>query len=142
MDSNTVYSNLNPVILPDATLVPQQWEKDAKAGRVQIVGFKYTKEEYRIVLDVLQVPNGLEIAIGNYILRKTSWSTRRRSLQVEAKTLSAGNTATSQTVQEELQSVNASVSKAKAEISPILQNVYDKQRLLKEGYKLRPWPVD
>lgn len=142
MDSNTVYSNLNPVILPDATIVPQQWEKDAKAGRVQIVGFKYTKEEYRIVLDVLQVPNGLEIAIGNYILRKTSWSTRRRSLQVEAKTLSAGNTATSQTVQEELQSVNASVSKAKAEISPILQNVYDKQRLLKEGYKLRPWPVD
>lgn len=121
MDINGVMTTVQP-------LSAQQ--KDQSCGRVQVVGFKYTVEEYRIVVDILNVPTNLEVAIGNYILRKTSWSNRRRSIQVEAKTLSSTSATVTQTTAEELASVNAKVGKAEASKSEILQRVYDKRRLL------------
>lgn len=111
------------------------WVKDYKAGRVQLVGFKYKEQEYKIVVDIVNIPPGLEVAIGNFELRRTTWSNRRRSIQVDLKTLSTNSAVAQQTTAEELASVNASVGKAEATKSPILQQVYDKLRLLNEAKK-------
>jgi len=119
---------------PNSSNVSQQ-EKDAKSGRVQIVGFKYKDNEYRAIIDILAVPVGLEVAIGNYQTRKTTWSTRRRSIQVDLKTLSASTATVAQTTAEELASVNASVGKVEASKSKLLQGVFDKRKLLKEAQK-------
>jgi hypothetical protein len=133
-ESLDINNQFSPVDVVGATGVSQQ-EKDSKAGRVQIVGFKYKDTEYRAVIDILTVPIGLEIAIGNFQTRKTTWSTRRRSIQIDLKTLTGSSSVAQQTTAEELASVNASVGKAEASKSYILQKVYDKLILLDEAKK-------
>ena len=51
---------------------------------LQFTAFKRTKEEVREVIDILQVPSGLEIATGTSIVEKTSYKNRARSLIIEA----------------------------------------------------------
>ena len=116
-------------------LTPENNPKDSRAGRVQIVGFRYKKEEFKIVVDIITLPSELTVATGNYLARKTLWVRgRARSISVETKALNTGTSANGvETNAETLASVNASVSKAEASISPLLQKVYDKQRLLKEN---------
>lgn len=106
-------------------------DKEVVSGRVQIVGYKYTKTEYKLIIDVLNIPEGIELAIGNYIGRKTSWSTRRRSIQIDVKSLNGGNM--NQTIAEELASVNVSVGQAEAKKSKLLQSVFDKRNLMKKA---------
>lgn len=110
--------------------------KDNKAGRVQIVAFRYREEEYRMVIEILRIPINLWIATGNYILRRTQWVLgRRRSISAETKVLTSNAAMTTQTTAEELSSVNASVGKAEASKSYLLQKVFDKRKLLKEAQK-------
>ena len=113
--------------------------KDNKAGRVQIVSFRYRDEEYRMIVEVLSIPTNLWIATGNYILRRTQWVLgRRRSITAETRVLTSSTAVANQTTAEELASVNASVGKVEASKSLLLQKVYDKRRLLKEAQKNFP----
>lgn len=112
--------------------------KDDDAGRVQIVGFRYKDEEFKIVVDLIQVPPELCVATGNYLTRRTLWvQGKPRSICVETKVLTS-NTSTTQTEAEVLASVAATVTPAEASMSPLLQSVYDKQRLLKDAAKGYP----
>ena len=127
-DENTV----TPLDLTDAE------PKDDDAGRVQIVGFRYKDEEFKIVVDLIQVPPELCVATGNYLTRRTLWvQGKPRSICVETKVLTS-NTSTNQTEAEVLASVASTVVPAEASISPLLQKVYDKQRLLKDAAKGYP----
>ena len=51
---------------------------------LQFTAFKRTKEEVKEVIDILQVPSGLEIATGSSGLEKTPYRSKPRSLIVEA----------------------------------------------------------
>lgn len=109
--------------------------RDTVAGRVQMVAFRYRDEEYRVVIEILSIPPNLWIATGNSVLRRTQWVLgRRRAITAETKVLSSGTVA-QQTTAEELSSVNASVGKAEATKSQLLQRVFDKRRLLQEAQK-------
>jgi hypothetical protein len=109
--------------------------RDSLAGRVQIVAFRYRDEEYKVVLEVLSIPNNLWIATGNYILRRTQWALgRRRTISIETKVLNS-STVDVETKSEELNSVKASVSKVEASKSKLLQSVYDKRSLLEDAKK-------
>lgn len=113
----------------------EEYARDRDAGRVQIVGFRYKEDEFKITVDIIQIPTELYVATGNYITRRTHWvKGKPRSICIETKVLNTGGQV-SETTAEELSSVNASVSKAKAEMSPILQQVYDKRKLLKDSKK-------
>ena len=115
---------------------PASYLRDEIAGRVQIVAFRYRDEEYRMVVEVLQIPNNLWIATGNFILRRTEWALgRRRSITAETKVLTDSSATVAQTTAEELASVNASIGKAEASKSKLLQSVFDKRRLLTEARK-------
>ena len=118
------------------TVQPTSYLRDEIAGRVQIVAFRYRDEEYRMVVEILQIPPNLYIATGNFILRRTEWALgRRRSITAETKVLTSSASVADQTIAEELNSVNASVGKAEASKSPALQSVFDKRKLLKEAQK-------
>lgn len=107
-------------------------QKDNIAGRVQIVAFRYRNEEYRIILELLEVPENLWVGTGNYILRRTQWALgRRRSITIETKILNNAGTIV-ETTSEELNSVKASVSKVEASKSKLLQGVYDKRTQLED----------
>ena len=118
--------------------------KDDDAGRVQIVGFRYREEEFKIVVDLIQIPPELWVSTGNYLTRRTFWvKGKPRSICVETKVLNTAQQQTAQTDAEVLASVSASVTPAEASMSPLLQRVYDKKKLLKdvnEGYpRTRRW---
>jgi hypothetical protein len=107
--------------------------RDSIAGRVQIVAFRYRDEEYRVVLEILSIPNNLWIGTGNYILRRTQWVLgRRRSITIETKVLN-NSSITVETKSEELNSMKASVSKVEASKSKLLQSVFDKRILLEDA---------
>lgn len=111
------------------------YDKDEKAGRVQIVAFRYRDKEYKIVVELKQVPPELWVATGNYILRRTQWGLgKRRGLTVDTKVLSSGS-AVVQTSAEELNSVKASVSNIEASKSKLLQSVFDKRKHLNDAQK-------
>ena len=118
--------------------------KDDDAGRVQIVGFRYREEEFKIVVDLIQIPPELWVSTGNYLTRRTFWvKGKPRSICVETRVLNTAQQQTTQTDAEVLASVSASVTPAEASMSPLLQRVYDKKKLLKdvnEGYpRTRRW---
>lgn len=103
-------------------------EKDEVSGRCQIVAFKYRKEEFNVVVDIIKVPSELWIATGNYMGRKTSWKLgKRKSLKIDTKVLNQQGATEVETESETLSSVDASISKSAASISPLLQRVYDKK---------------
>jgi hypothetical protein len=109
--------------------------RDATAGRVQIVAFRYRDEEYKIVIEIQSIPNNLWVATGNYILRRTQWASgRRRSITIDTKVLSNGATIL-ETKAEELNSVKASVAKVEASKSKLLQSVFDKRVFLEDAKK-------
>lgn len=111
------------------------YNKDEIAGRVQIVAFKYRTEEYKIVVDLKNVPSNLWVGTGNYILRRTQWAEgRKRSITADTKVLSSGS-AVIQTSAEELNSVKASVSNIEASKSKLLQSVFDKRKHLNDAQK-------
>lgn len=108
---------------------------DELAGRVQIVSYRYRDEEYRIVVELVQVPENLWVGTGNYILRRTQWGEgKRRGVTLDTKVLSSGNI-TLQTSSEELSSVKASVSNIEASKSKLLQSVFDKRKHLNDAQK-------
>jgi hypothetical protein len=124
---------------------PGRDPKDLLAGRVQIVGFKHRELEYKIIADIVSLPPELWVATGNYLSRKTLWvKGKPRSISVDGKLLSSSNIATAETDSQTLSSINASVSKSDASISPILQRVYDRRRLIEESSSYRgryyQWP--
>lgn len=107
--------------------------RDSIAGRVQIVAFRYREEEYRIILEIQNIPSNLWVATGNYILRRTQWGLgRRRSITIETKVLNNSG-AIVETTSEELSSVKASVSKVEASKSKLLQSVFDKRTQLEDA---------
>jgi hypothetical protein len=109
--------------------------RDSIAGRVQIVAFRYRDEEYRIVIEIVNIPNNLWVSTGNYILRRTQWAVgRRRSITIETKILSNGANVL-ETKAEELNSVKASVAKVEASKSKLLQSVFDKRVFLDDAKK-------
>ena len=121
---------------PDTVEV--EYERDRDAGRVQMVGFRYKENEFRIIVEIISLPPELWIATGNYVVRRTLWvKGKPRSVCAETKVLNTGSQV-AETDSETLASVNASVSTAEASISSILQRVYDKKRLMKDSLKGYP----
>lgn len=51
---------------------------------LEFTAFKRTKEEVQEVIDIIQVPPGLNIATGTSIVEKTSYKNKARSLVIEA----------------------------------------------------------
>lgn len=51
---------------------------------LQFTAFKRTKEEVKEVIDILQVPAGLEVATGTSLIEKTPYKNKARSLIVDA----------------------------------------------------------
>lgn len=51
---------------------------------LELTAFKRTKEEVQEVIDIIQVPNGLNIATGTSIIEKTPYKNKARSLVIEA----------------------------------------------------------
>jgi hypothetical protein len=128
---NTTRSEFESIQNPIST------DRDSIAGRVQIIAFRYRDEEYKVVVEILNLPENLWVATGNYILRRTQWAEgHRRAITIETKVLN-NSAITVETKSEELNSVKASVSKVEASKSKLLQSVFDKRNLLedvKRGY--------
>ena len=51
---------------------------------LELTAFKRTKEEVQEVIDIIQVPNGLDVATGTSIIEKTPYKNKARSLVIEA----------------------------------------------------------
>jgi hypothetical protein len=51
---------------------------------LELTAFKRTKEEVQEVIDILQLPSGLDIATGTSIIEKTPYKNKARSLVIEA----------------------------------------------------------
>ena len=122
---------------PDNANTPEiEYRMDFDAGRVQIVGFKYKSREFKIVVDIVQIPPELWVATGNYRSRRTMWvKGKARSITIETKVLNPASDTVAETISQQLNSVRASVSEAPASKSPLLQSVYDKRKLLRESLK-------
>lgn len=111
---------------------------------VEIVAFQTTDEEVKVVVDILDLPNGLEIATGTPVEEKTPYKPRPRSVCVDAKVARAGQTSTNNpkpTDIELLKAFSATASLASHKKSHGLQHVYDKIDFLStiEKRRLPPW---
>ncbi len=51
---------------------------------LEFTAFKRTKEEVQEVIDIIQIPDGLDIATGTSIIEKTPYKNKARSLVIEA----------------------------------------------------------
>jgi len=131
--------NLRNLRTDNADTNEVEYKMDFDAGRVQIVGFKYKSREFKIVVDIIQIPSELYVATGNYKNRRTIWvKGKPRSITIETKVLNPASETVAETISQQLNSVKASVGKASASNSPLLQSVYDKRKLLRES--LRGFP--
>jgi len=57
----------------------------SSTSSVQMVSFIQTEEEIRIIVDILEVPKGLEIAIGNPLRPITTYKNGPRSINIKAR---------------------------------------------------------
>jgi hypothetical protein len=56
---------------------------------LELTAFKRTKEEVQEVIDIIQVPNGLDVATGPSIIEKTPYKNKARSLVIDATLIPA-----------------------------------------------------
>lgn len=56
---------------------------------LELTAFKRTKEEVQEVIDIIQVPNGLDVATGTSIIEKTPYKNKARSLVIDATLIPA-----------------------------------------------------
>jgi hypothetical protein len=108
---------------------------------VEIVAFQTTKEEVRVVVDITQVPAGLEIATGTPIEEKTPYKNKPRSVSVDAKVARTTTQSPTDQTEELLTKFSGSASLTKHKKSSGLQHVYDKMDFLNtiEKRRIPPW---
>lgn len=110
---------------------------------VEIVAFQTTDEEVKVVVDIIDLPAGLEIATGTPVEEKTPYRSRPRSVCVDAKVARAGQQSNNPKPSdiELLKAFSATASIASHKKSHGLQHVYDKIDFLStiEKRRLPPW---
>lgn len=101
---------------------------------MQIAAFKVRHLEYKVIVDILEFPSGMCVATGNYINRKTNWSTTAKSIVVQARNDYISTQGEGELNEAELlREVSSSATPVKATTSDRLQSVFDRIEFLRQA---------